>query len=126
MSEPLGSDTNARDQPSSLPEIQTPPPDDPGATTPSELQLPSTENTSSQDAPVLSIDTLTPPPEAEASPSEGLVKDDGEEVNLYQHLLEKRASASQRFWAKWLKVSGLLLLSSLISIKKSGGWGSYF
>ncbi|XP_022618390.1 histone-lysine N-methyltransferase, H3 lysine-36 and H4 lysine-20 specific-like [Seriola dumerili] len=79
MSEPPGSDTNAHDHPSLnlLPEIQTPPPEEIVATTPSELQIPSTENTAPQDAPVLSIDTLTPPPEAEPSLSEGLVKDSG-------------------------------------------------
>ncbi|XP_023268850.1 uncharacterized protein LOC111659982 [Seriola lalandi dorsalis] len=79
MSEPPGSDTNAHDHPSLnlLPEIQTPPPEEIAATTPSELQIPSTENTAPQDAPVLSIDTLTPPPEAEPLLSEGLVKDSG-------------------------------------------------
>lgn len=87
MSEPPGLDANAHDHPSLnlLPEIQTPPPEEVTATTtPSELQMPSTENTPSQDAPVLSIDTLTPPPEAEPSLSEGLVvKDNGESVLGY-------------------------------------------
>ncbi|XP_041657198.1 histone-lysine N-methyltransferase, H3 lysine-36 specific isoform X2 [Cheilinus undulatus] len=59
-----------------IPEIQTPPPEEIAAT-PSELQIPSTENMSTQEAPVLSIDTLTPPPEADSSTSEGLVKDNG-------------------------------------------------
>lgn len=59
-----------------LPEIQTPPPEEP-APTPSELNVPCTENSSPQDAPVLSIDTLTPPPEADPSVREGFVKDPG-------------------------------------------------
>lgn len=82
MSKPLVSDNSAHEQPSLslLPEIQTPPPEEIAETTPSELQIPSSENTSPQDAPVLSIDTLTPPPEADPSLSEGLIKDNGEEV----------------------------------------------
>ncbi|XP_054481550.1 LOW QUALITY PROTEIN: histone-lysine N-methyltransferase, H3 lysine-36 specific [Anoplopoma fimbria] len=78
-SEPPGSDSSAPDHPSVnlLPEIQTPPPEEIAATTPSELQIPSTENTSPQDAPALSIDTLTPPPESDLSLSEGLVKGNG-------------------------------------------------
>lgn len=84
-SEPPGSDSSAHDHPSLnlLPEIQTPPPEEIAAAMPSELQIPSTENTSPQDAPVLSIDTLTPPPEADPSLSEGLVKGSGEEVFVF-------------------------------------------
>ncbi|AWP00048.1 nsd1a [Scophthalmus maximus] len=84
MSEPPGLDKNAHGHPSLnlIPEIQTPPPEEIAATTPSELQIPSTENTSPQDAPVLSIDTLTPPPEAEPSLSEGLIKDSGNAPQL--------------------------------------------
>lgn len=81
MSEPPGPDKNAHEHPSLnlLPEIQTPPPDDiAAAPTPSELQIPSTENTPPQDAPVLSIDTLTPPPDVEPLLSEGVVKHNGE------------------------------------------------
>uniref|UniRef100_A0A3Q1JQ02 Histone-lysine N-methyltransferase, H3 lysine-36 specific n=1 Tax=Anabas testudineus TaxID=64144 RepID=A0A3Q1JQ02_ANATE len=80
MSESLGPDKNAHEHPSLnlLPEIQTPPPDDiAAATTPSELQIPSAENASPQNAPVLSIDTLTPPPDIEPSLSESLIKDNG-------------------------------------------------
>nr|XP_020496175.1 histone-lysine N-methyltransferase, H3 lysine-36 and H4 lysine-20 specific-like isoform X1 [Labrus bergylta] len=58
-----------------LPEIQTPPPEEMAATTPSELQISNPEITSPKEAPVLSIDTLTPPPEADPSLPEGLVKD---------------------------------------------------
>lgn len=88
MSGPPVSDKNAQDPPSLnlLPEIQTPPPEEIAETTPSELQIPSTENTTPQDAPVLSIDTLTPPPEAEPSLSEGLVKDKGEPALVYLNL----------------------------------------
>ncbi|XP_068457235.1 uncharacterized protein nsd1b [Clinocottus analis] len=80
MPEPAESDNSAHDQPSVnlLPEIQTPPPEEIAATTPSELQIPSTENASRPDAPVLSVDTLTPPPESDLSLSEGLVKATGD------------------------------------------------
>ncbi|XP_053188161.1 histone-lysine N-methyltransferase, H3 lysine-36 specific, partial [Scomber japonicus] len=77
MSELPVSDTQHPPSLNLLPEIQTPPPEEIPVTTPAELQIPSTENTSPQDAPVLSIDTLTPPPEAEPSLAEGPVKDDG-------------------------------------------------
>lgn len=83
MSEPPVSDTQHPPSLNLLPEIQTPPPEEIAVTTLSELQIPSTENTSPQDAPVLSIDTLTPPPEAEPSLAEGPVKDDGEPAFLY-------------------------------------------
>lgn len=81
MSEPPEPDKNAHELPSLnfLPEIQTPPPDDiAAASTHSELQIPSTENTPPPDAPVLSIDTLTPPPDVEPPLSEGVVKHNGE------------------------------------------------
>ena len=82
MSKPMVSDSSAHQQPSLslLPEIQTPPPEELAETTPSELHIPSSENTSPQDALVLSIDTLTPPPEADPSLLEGLIKDNGEEA----------------------------------------------
>lgn len=88
MSEPLGSDKDTHDHPSLdlLPEIQTPPPEEIAATTPTELQIPSTENSSPQDAPVLSIDTLTPPPEADPSLSDGLVKDTGKALFVFVDL----------------------------------------
>lgn len=78
VSETQGSEKDAHDQPSLnlLLEIQTPPPEETAAT-PSELQIARTENSSAQDAPVLSIDTLTPPPEADPSQSEGFVKQPG-------------------------------------------------
>ncbi|XP_019729125.1 uncharacterized protein LOC109517985 isoform X2 [Hippocampus comes] len=61
---------------SALPEMQTPPPEEITLTT--ELQIPSAENASPQEAQPLSIDTLTPPPEAEAEPPpiEDLAGDD--------------------------------------------------
>lgn len=58
-----------------LSEIQTPPPEE-AAPTPSELQIPSAEN--SQEAPVNAVDTLTPPPETDSSLSEGFGKSAGE------------------------------------------------
>ncbi|KAM3869070.1 histone-lysine N-methyltransferase, H3 lysine-36 specific [Diretmus argenteus] len=79
-SDPPLLDKSAHDHPplNLLPEIQTPPPEEISSPAPPELQISSTENSSSQDVPVLSIDTLTPPPEAEPSLStEGLVKDSG-------------------------------------------------
>ncbi|XP_031695506.1 uncharacterized protein LOC116377886 [Anarrhichthys ocellatus] len=87
MSEPPGSDSSTQDPPSVnlVPEIQTPPPEEIAATTPPELQIPSTENTSPQDAPVLSVDTLTPPPESDLSLSEGIVKG-----NVNVPVLEKK------------------------------------
>lgn len=86
-SEPLGLNKDAHDHPSLnlLPEIQTPPPEEIAAT-PTELQIPCTENTCSQDAPVLSIDTLTPPPEVDPALSAGFVKDPGKAVFLYRSL----------------------------------------
>lgn len=56
-----------------LPEIQTPPPEE-VATAPSELQLPSTENANAQEAAILSIETLTPPPDVDPAALGGLVK----------------------------------------------------
>ncbi|XP_061819007.1 uncharacterized protein nsd1b isoform X2 [Nerophis lumbriciformis] len=67
-SETSALEKHALDPPSlnALPEIQTPPPEEFTLTT--ELQVPSAENPSRREAQVLSIDTLTPPPEAEAEP----------------------------------------------------------
>ncbi|XP_061660354.1 histone-lysine N-methyltransferase, H3 lysine-36 specific [Syngnathoides biaculeatus] len=67
-----------------LPEIQTPPPEEITLTT--EFQIPSAENTSPQEAQVLSIDTLTPPPEADVEPLliKGLAGDTGGSVPLLQ------------------------------------------
>ncbi|XP_047462350.1 histone-lysine N-methyltransferase, H3 lysine-36 specific isoform X4 [Mugil cephalus] len=119
MAEPSGSDRNALDHPSFslLPEIQTPPPEEIATTTsttttttPSELQIPSTENTTSQDAPVLSIDTLTPPPEAEPSPTEGLIKDDGHlSWSLKPDETRSHDSKARNFLVKSLKRSGPML-----------------
>lgn len=83
LPEPLGPDQNEHEHATLnlLPEVQTPPPDHTAIPTlPSELHVPSTENTSTQDAPVLSIDTLTPPPEVEPSLSESFIRDNGEEA----------------------------------------------
>ncbi|XP_077402449.1 uncharacterized protein nsd1b [Vanacampus margaritifer] len=77
-SQPPVLDKNALGPPSlnALPEMQTPPPEEITLTT--ELQIPSAENTSRQEAQALSIDTLTPPPEAEAeqAPMEDLAGED--------------------------------------------------
>ncbi|XP_034033776.1 LOW QUALITY PROTEIN: histone-lysine N-methyltransferase, H3 lysine-36 and H4 lysine-20 specific-like [Thalassophryne amazonica] len=101
-----------------LPEIQTPPPDDITETIkPSELQISTTENTTSQDAPVLSIDTLTPPPEVEPLLSEGLVKDSGNvpllgrkrkrkpTQKILEYCLESEASTGTKKKVKTLKTS---------------------
>ena len=45
-----------------LPEVQTPPPEE---TPPTQLEVLVPEVSPSQEAPVLSIDTLTPPPDAD-------------------------------------------------------------
>ncbi|XP_037544178.1 uncharacterized protein LOC119420823, partial [Nematolebias whitei] len=76
MSEVPGSDQNDQDHAAStiLPEILTPPPEEFVLTTPPELQIPKAELPSSQDPPMLSMNTLTPPPEAD-SPAESLVTD---------------------------------------------------
>uniref|UniRef100_A0A3Q1EBY2 Nuclear receptor binding SET domain protein 1b n=1 Tax=Acanthochromis polyacanthus TaxID=80966 RepID=A0A3Q1EBY2_9TELE len=119
VSESSGSDKNAHDHPSLnlLPEIQTPPPEEIVAPTPSELHIPSTENPSPQDAPVLSIDTLTPPPEVEPSLSEGLVKDNGSAPvlekkrkrkptqKILEYCLEAEASTGPKKKVKTLKNS---------------------
>ncbi|XP_061595252.1 histone-lysine N-methyltransferase, H3 lysine-36 specific [Cololabis saira] len=79
LSEDPGSDKDAHDLPSTAlpPEVQTPPPEEIATITPSEIQIPSTENTCPPDTPVLSIDTLTPPPEVEPLLPEELVKNNG-------------------------------------------------
>nr|XP_057942886.1 histone-lysine N-methyltransferase, H3 lysine-36 specific isoform X2 [Doryrhamphus excisus] len=78
---------NALDSPSlnALPEIQTPPPEEITLTT--ELQIPRAENSSPREAQVLSIDTLTPPPETEAEPLQST-----DPVKDYTHgaLLQKK------------------------------------
>uniref|UniRef100_A0AAV2JF05 PWWP domain-containing protein n=1 Tax=Knipowitschia caucasica TaxID=637954 RepID=A0AAV2JF05_KNICA len=73
------------EQPSSqnscvFPEMQTPPPEEPLATAAPELQLPHAENSSSQNAPVISVDTLTPPPETEPAPTEAGKDSEGNSV----------------------------------------------
>ncbi|KAI3373285.1 hypothetical protein L3Q82_006592 [Scortum barcoo] len=117
MPEPAGSDKDTHDHPSLnlLPEIQTPPPEEMSAMKPSELQIPSSENTSSQDAPVLSIDTLTPPPEADPSLSEGLIKETGTTLvlgrkrkrkptqKILEYCLEAEASTGPKKKVKTLK-----------------------
>ncbi|XP_028322398.1 uncharacterized protein nsd1b isoform X2 [Gouania willdenowi] len=84
LSDPPPPDCDAHDQESLnlLPEIQTPPPEDVAMTMPSVLLVSNTENTSPQEAPVLSIDTLTPPPETEQALSEEPLKDSSETVVL--------------------------------------------
>lgn len=73
----MDKDTHERPSLKFIPEIQTPPPEE---ITPSqsELKIPSTEN--SQDAPVDTVDTLTPPPETDASLPEGFIKHPGKEA----------------------------------------------
>lgn len=76
-SDPLALDKDTREHPSLkfIPEIQTPPPEE-MAPAQSELKIPSAEN--SQDAPVDTVDTLTPPPETDSSsPPEGFIKNPG-------------------------------------------------
>ncbi|XP_037835007.1 histone-lysine N-methyltransferase, H3 lysine-36 specific isoform X2 [Kryptolebias marmoratus] len=77
MSEVSGSDQNQHDHTPAaiLPEILTPPPEETVQTIPAGLQSPKTELPSTQDPPILSMSTLTPPPEADPPPSEGLAKD---------------------------------------------------
>lgn len=84
MSEPPALDKVGPEEPSLnlLPEIQTPPPEDVAAT-PSELQIPCADNTSSQEAAVPAIETLTPPPDVDPSVLEGLVKDAGKTASDY-------------------------------------------
>ncbi|XP_010770327.1 microtubule-associated protein futsch-like isoform X2 [Notothenia coriiceps] len=118
MSEHPGSDSSSQDDHPSLnlpPEIQTPPPEEIPTTTPSALQIPNTENTSTQDAPVLSIDTLTPPPEADHLLSEGLVKGNGSAPvlerkrkrkptqKILEYCMEAEASAGPKKKVKTLK-----------------------
>ncbi|KAK5917818.1 hypothetical protein CgunFtcFv8_002630 [Champsocephalus gunnari] len=120
MSEHPVSDSSSQDDHPSLnlpPEIQTPPPEEIPTTTPSELQIPNTENTSSQDAPVLSIDTLTPPPEADHLVSEGLVKGNGSAPvlerkrkrkptqKILEYCMEAEASTGPKKKVKTLKIN---------------------
>ncbi|KAK0138513.1 Histone-lysine N-methyltransferase, H3 lysine-36 and H4 lysine-20 specific [Merluccius polli] len=98
-----------------LPEIQTPPPEE-ILPTPSELEVRKTENSPSQEASVLSIDTLTPPPEAETLQStDSLIKDDGSvsllkskrkrkpTQRILQYCLEAEASVGPKKKVKSLK-----------------------
>ncbi|XP_030601999.1 histone-lysine N-methyltransferase, H3 lysine-36 and H4 lysine-20 specific isoform X2 [Archocentrus centrarchus] len=119
ISQPSHSYKSAHDRPSLnlLPEIQTPPPEEITAATPSELQIPCTENTSSPDAPVLSIDTLTPPPEAEPSLPESIVRESGSAPvlekkrkrkptqKILEYCLEAEASTGPKKKVKALKTN---------------------
>ncbi|XP_069565693.1 histone-lysine N-methyltransferase, H3 lysine-36 specific isoform X2 [Brachyistius frenatus] len=115
MSEP--SDENQHPPISLLPEIQTPPPEEVPTAMPAELQIPTADSMPTQDAPVLSIDTLTPPPEAEPSLSEGLVKDNRSAPvlmkkrkrkptqKILEYCLESEASTCPKKKVKTLKTS---------------------
>ncbi|KAM9781654.1 uncharacterized protein nsd1b isoform X1 [Syngnathus typhle] len=107
-------DKNALEPPSlnALPEMQTPPPEEITLTT--ELQIPSAQNASPQEAPALSIDTLTPPPEADAEPPpmEDLARDDRKlqkkrkrkpTPKILEYCLEAEASASPKKKIKIVK-----------------------
>ncbi|XP_029028601.1 histone-lysine N-methyltransferase, H3 lysine-36 specific [Betta splendens] len=115
---PLGPDQNIHEHSTLnlLPEVQTPPPDHIAVPTiPSELNVSSTENTSPQDAPALSIDTLTPPPEVELSLSESFIRDNGNAPQLekkrkrkptqkiLEYCLEAEASSAPKKKVKTLK-----------------------
>lgn len=81
---PSGKTTHDHAPLNPLPEIQTLPPDEPSKT-PTGQAPPPIENTPPQDAPILSIDTLTPPPEADPSLlSDGLTKNVGEKLFIYK------------------------------------------
>ncbi|XP_014876369.1 histone-lysine N-methyltransferase, H3 lysine-36 and H4 lysine-20 specific isoform X1 [Poecilia latipinna] len=100
-----------------LPEMLTPPPEELAPATPSETQISKAEPPSTQKLPVLSIDSLTPPPEAEPSLSDGLVK--GNKVSpvlekkrkrkptqkILEYCLEAEASAAPKKKIKTLKMN---------------------
>ncbi|XP_043997467.1 uncharacterized protein nsd1b [Gambusia affinis] len=100
-----------------LPEILTPPPEELAPATPVETQIPKAEPPSTQELPVLSIDSLTPPPEAEPSLSDGLVK--GNKVSpvlekkrkrkptqkILEYCLEAEVSAAPKKKNKTLKMN---------------------
>ncbi|XP_032432778.1 histone-lysine N-methyltransferase, H3 lysine-36 and H4 lysine-20 specific isoform X3 [Xiphophorus hellerii] len=100
-----------------LPEILTPPPEELAPATPAETQIPKAEPPSTQELPVLSIDSLTPPPEVEPSLSDGLVK--GNKVSpvlekkrkrkptqkILEYCLEAEVSAAPKKKNKTLKMN---------------------
>lgn len=84
--DPLPSEKNTHDHAplNPLPEIQSLPPEEPSKT-PNGQAPPLIENTPPQDAPILSIDTLTLPPEADPSMlCDSLTKNVGEKPFTYQ------------------------------------------
>ncbi|KAF7206162.1 histone-lysine N-methyltransferase, H3 lysine-36 specific isoform X1 [Nothobranchius furzeri] len=117
MSELSELDQNEHERSSStLPlEILTPPPEEITSVTTSELHIPRSEHASIQDLPMLSMNTLTPPPEAKHSPSEGLTKDkDGTPVlekkrkrkptqKILEYCLEAEATTGPKKKIKGLK-----------------------
>uniref|UniRef100_A0A674PM08 Histone-lysine N-methyltransferase, H3 lysine-36 specific n=1 Tax=Takifugu rubripes TaxID=31033 RepID=A0A674PM08_TAKRU len=108
----MDKDTHERPSLKFIPEIQTPPPEE-ITPTQSELKIPSTEN--SQDAPVDTVDTLTPPPETDASLPEGFIKHPGSAPllgrkrkrkptqKILEYCLEAEASAGPKKKVKTLK-----------------------
>uniref|UniRef100_A0A1A7YAR4 Histone-lysine N-methyltransferase, H3 lysine-36 specific n=2 Tax=Iconisemion striatum TaxID=60296 RepID=A0A1A7YAR4_9TELE len=107
------------------PEILTPPPEEFTSMTTSELHTPRSEHASIQDPPMLSMNTLTPPPEAEHSPSEGLTKDkDGAPVlekkrkrkptqKILEYCLEAEGSTGPKKKIKGLKNNSNAALQSV-------------
>lgn len=85
----LDKDTHEHPSLKFIPEIQTPPPEEMTPPQP-ELKIPSTEN--SRDAPVETVDTLTPPPETDSSLSEGFVKNAGEAASHLQVALPQHST----------------------------------
>ncbi|XP_053704100.1 histone-lysine N-methyltransferase, H3 lysine-36 specific [Synchiropus splendidus] len=124
VSKPEALEKNGEESLSLPPEIQTPPPEENSATSSTAMQIPRLEGPLTQESPVLSIDTLTPPPEAEPTLADVPVKDTRSLPQLekkrkrkptqkiLEYCLEAEAPPTPRKKVKPLRISSHLITDS--------------